>query len=339
MIDFRTVPAQVRTTSTCSPRRDCTEQSREQGAGWINEPGLEQVLDLLEVRTGAIALCEIGDGWRLDCAAMPRTVVHFVVSGRGLIETDSGRLELSPGSILVVPRGVSKSLIGPGTPSRGADMPPLPLAGGVSTFRFGEGEPKLVLGCADIHAGVGDGGDIFEHLTEPMMDTAPGEAPALLFQAMLAELSSPGIGTRALAGALMKQIVILLLRGHVQRLGTGAPFALPMMHPQLGRALAAILTRPRDDHKVESLARLCGMSRSRFSHHFTATFGQSPMAFVQTARLRAGARLLRSTRMPVKTISANVGYASRSHFSRAFRAQFGIDPSAYRGEPEFAPAS
>jgi AraC-like DNA-binding protein len=32
----------------------------------------------------------------------------------------------------------------------------------------------------------------------------------------------------------------------------------------------------------------------------------------------------------VKSIAASVGYASRSHFSRAFQAKFGIDPSSFR---------
>ena len=34
--------------------------------------------------------------------------------------------------------------------------------------------------------------------------------------------------------------------------------------------------------------------------------------------------------MPVKVIAASVGYASRSHFSHAFSAAYGIDPTAFR---------
>lgn len=328
------VPANSRTSNAYCPRKNLDQLRQDPTQGWTTEPGLERVLDLLEVRSDAFAVFEIGVGWQLNCSPLPQTMILLVLSGEGALEFNGRRLELNPGTVLVVPRGVAQSLIGRGTPRGSANMTShWPPNDDVVKFRAGEGEPGLVVGCARIKAGVGDGGDIFAHLTEPLADIAPDEAPALLFRAMLGELSSPGIGTRALVGAMLKQIVVLLLRGHVQRLGSGAPLALPLMHPQLGRALAAILTRPHDDHKVETLARLCGMSRSRFSHHFTATYGRSPMAFVQTARLRAGARLLRSTRMPVKTISASVGYASRSHFSRAFRAEFGLDPSAYRGEP------
>jgi AraC-like DNA-binding protein len=308
----------------------------------MTDTRFEEMLDLLEVRLDAFAVCDIGAGWRLACPPMDRILVHFVLAGEGVLRCERGDVPLRPGTMVVVPQGLAKMIEGPGTPVRTADMSSAcPLSEGMVKFRANEGAGAgagLVLGCAAVTACVGEGRGLFDHLGEPLAEAAPDEAPALLFQAMLRELSSPGIGTRALVGALMKQILVLLLRAHLRRQGTGSPLSMPLMHPQLGRAVVAIVSRPHDDHSVESLARLCGMSRSRFSHHFTATYGRSPMAYVQAARLRAGARLLRGTRMPVKAISANVGYASRSHFSRAFRAEFGIDPSAYRGEPGTEPS-
>jgi len=45
-----------------------------------------------------------------------------------------------------------------------------------------------------------------------------------------------------------------------------------------------------------------------------------------------GAELLRSTKLPVKLIAASIGFASRSHFSRAFASAYGADPSRFRSE-------
>ena len=73
------------------------------------------------------------------------------------------------------------------------------------------------------------------------------------------------------------------------------------------------------------------MSRTVFSERFRDAFGTSPMAFVRQARLQEAAKLLRSTDLPVKAIAARVGFASRSHFSRAFRQRFKRDPAEYRG--------
>ena len=72
------------------------------------------------------------------------------------------------------------------------------------------------------------------------------------------------------------------------------------------------------------------MSRSRFTERFAATYGQSAMAFVHTVRLKAAARLLQHSALPVKCVAAEVGYSSRSQFCRAFRRAFGADPSAFR---------
>jgi AraC-like DNA-binding protein len=42
------------------------------------------------------------------------------------------------------------------------------------------------------------------------------------------------------------------------------------------------------------------------------------------------AEKLRSGDTPIKVIAAEIGFLSRSHFSRAFREAHGLDPSAYR---------
>jgi AraC-like DNA-binding protein len=81
------------------------------------------------------------------------------------------------------------------------------------------------------------------------------------------------------------------------------------------------------------------MSRSRFSHHFSLAYDCTPKAFVQAARLATAARLLKGSDLPVKSIAASVGYASRSHFSRAFQAKFGVDPSAFRQSTNAAPSN
>ena len=72
------------------------------------------------------------------------------------------------------------------------------------------------------------------------------------------------------------------------------------------------------------------MSRAAFAERFRATFERPPMAFLRDVRLRRAARLLAETDLPVKAVAGRVGFASRSHFSRAFKASFGADPAAYR---------
>ena len=91
-----------------------------------------------------------------------------------------------------------------------------------------------------------------------------------------------------------------------------------------------MLDRPAASHTVASLAHRTEMSRSAFARLFSDEMGTSPMAFVGRVRLHRAAELLGSTGLPVGEIATIVGFASRSHFSRAFSAAYGVDPSGFR---------
>ena len=51
---------------------------------------------------------------------------------------------------------------------------------------------------------------------------------------------------------------------------------------------------------------------------------------MREVRLKMASRLLATTDMPVKVITRNVGYTSRSYFSRAFHEAYGQSPADYR---------
>ena len=150
------------------------------------------------------------------------------------------------------------------------------------------------------------------------------------FSFIVEELAEPGLGTADVTGALMKRCLIVFLRLHLQDQGVNSPLFRALRDPRLADAVAAVVDAPAAPHTVESLAALCGMSRAAFAERFSDTFGEGPIAFLQRARLRLGAQLLVTSPMPVKVIAASVGYASRSHFSHAFRAAYGVDPRAFR---------
>ena len=95
-----------------------------------------------------------------------------------------------------------------------------------------------------------------------------------------------------------------------------------------------ILEHPEGPHTVESLAALAGMSRSAFARTFLEAFGRTPIDYVRDVRLRRGARLLHRGDLSVSEIAGRVGFASRSHFSRAFRDQFGCSPAKFRSADE-----
>ena len=72
------------------------------------------------------------------------------------------------------------------------------------------------------------------------------------------------------------------------------------------------------------------MSRSAFADEFSAHFERTPMRFLRDVRLQRAASMLRTTDAPVAAVAHRVGFASRSHFSRAFSDHFGVPPSDFR---------
>jgi transcriptional regulator GlxA family with amidase domain len=72
------------------------------------------------------------------------------------------------------------------------------------------------------------------------------------------------------------------------------------------------------------------MSRSAFAREFKSALGVAPMEFVTRIRLNLARRLLISTSRAVEAVAAEVGFGSRSHFSRLFRDHYGTDPSTFR---------
>ena len=295
---------------------------------------LDRLLATLDVRLHAFAVCEVRPGWRLVFDPMDAVIVHYVLVGTGALQTEHGvAFSFGPRSILIIPPGRRQSLSRPSGPLRdvfASDGCSL-IADGLVKFDAGPGEGEIITICGTISATYGGAFGLFDSLSDPIVEGfGTAEAVRAAFETMLQELKQPSIGTRVLTEALMKQCLVLLFRQHLDRQGTASPLFAALQDQRLARAVAAVVEKPGGRHSLADLASLAGMSRSSFAERFSRTFGQSPLDFVLTVRLRHAAHLLATTELPVKLVADAVGYASRSHFSRAFKVAYGTDPTAYR---------
>jgi AraC-like DNA-binding protein len=80
---------------------------------------------------------------------------------------------------------------------------------------------------------------------------------------------------------------------------------------------------------IREVAELVGLSRSRFDSLFRAKTGQPPGRYLACFRLERAKSLL-ETGAPLKSIAAESGFASVSHFERKFKAFYGLSPSQFR---------
>jgi AraC-like DNA-binding protein len=295
---------------------------------------LDRLLTALAVRLHAFSVCKVQTRWRLAFPAFEAITVHYVLEGSGVLQVGNGaRLPFAAPSVLIVPARQSHAVeAGQAMHLVNADDHCSLLGDGLVAFTAGDGSRDILLACGAISASYTGTLGLFDLMHEPMVESFSASGVAQqAFSLMLAEVTSPAIGTQAMTETLMKQCLIALLRQHLPRNGAGSPMFSALQHPRLARAVLAVIENPAAAHSVESLASLAGMSRASFAGHFSRAFQQGPIDFVQKVRLNIAARLLTTTDLPLKVIAQSVGYAGTTSFSRAFRTTYEADPTAYRG--------
>lgn len=256
--------------------------------------------------------------------------MHFVLMGSGEVTGAGVTLPVQPYALVVVPPGVDHSFTGAEASGFVATGPVnLP---GLDHVVSGEGDSTLVLACGAMSARLSAAG-LFEKLSKPIVEDF-SDSPRMreLFDALLEEQSNLQAGQLRMIEAIMMQCLVHLLRRLKQSPTSELSWLRALDDAPIRRALDAMLEKPGAPHSLDSLAGVAGMSRSAFSARFAEVLSESPMAFLKQLRLQAAARLLERGELPIKTIAARVGYASRSHFSRAFKEEFGKDPALFRAE-------
>ena len=108
---------------------------------------------------------------------------------------------------------------------------------------------------------------------------------------------------------------------------TAAP---PAAAARVTRAVRAIERRPEAGLALGSLAREADLSPFHFLRTFERLTGLTPHQYVLRARLREAAMRLTVEPGKVLDIALDCGFGDVSNFNRAFRAEFGVSPRAYR---------
>jgi AraC-like DNA-binding protein len=303
----------------------------------LSEPILDHLLATLDVAVEAFAVCEVSKGLRLVGGASAAIEVHYVLSGTmHLMVPDQPPIICGPGSVVLIPPGLSQTMAADDQPGRdvsAAENCSLTREGLMVFDAAAGGTGDLRVVCGLIMASISGSFGLLDAVARPIVEDLGDLAIVRQSYAlMLDEISAPTLGSRALIGALMKACVVMLLRRHFAHSGHGPGVLSSLRDPRLGKAVTAVLDKPAAPHSVASLASVAGMSRSAFAREFSSRLAMSPMAFVARTRLHHGAELLKSTKLPVKVIAGSIGFASRSHFSRAFASAYGADPSRFRHE-------
>lgn len=163
--------------------------------------------------------------------------------------------------------------------------------------------------------------------------TGIGAVLRLCFSNLLAHAPQLDLAGRRQIGEALINLAGAAIAAYVER---ERPALSPMAQYHMGRIKAYVHTRLTDpDLTIHSIAHDIGLS-PRYLHRLFADSGLRLKQWVLAQRLDACYRDLTSPpslKSPIYIVAQRWGFADYAHFCRAFRAQFGISPSALRKKP------
>ncbi len=296
---------------------------------------LEKLFENLALTVDPFAMCRLADGWRLKLPSRDCVTLHYTLLGNGELKLGSGELlPMSGNSLAVMPPNLSHfvqcgtvvnetGINGQGDP----DVPVCDLVAGSLDHL------ALTVACGRIQVSYAGGMGLFNHLKEAIiLDFSDSPQMRHIFEKLIEECRCSGPASAAMMTALMNQCLIEILRRAEKQAGGSLPWLSALDDPRLSKVIETILDHPEQSYTLESLASIAAMSRSTFARHFEQCFARTPMDYLRDVRLRRAAQLLQVSGSSVDGVAGKVGYASRSHFSRAFSEQFGCSPMEFRNQ-------
>lgn len=284
---------------------------------WDNKAIICDVLG----RAPDMEMGSVGEGWSLcrwrqfvgsyTLPALPDPIFTVHISGKPKVKTwdRDGWTESSsiPGCATIVPSGMPTGWLVDGeldvvTLSMSSDvLKNAPYADQFSKMRFAFADP---LGVA-------------------------------LTRQILSELYSPHASEReAYVSAMVNALKAHILTGPPAH---GNPSEIPTSDFsafRLHKIMNAVLANPEDEHNLEQMSAVAGITPSHFCRVFKKATGISPHQYVMKARLDRAQQMLVQTDLSLAALSEALGFTSQSHFSRAFRAYSGKSPSDYRQQEQ-----
>src|SRR5215475_2350859 len=187
----------------------------------IAAPDLDRLLTTLEVDYLMLARCLVSVGHQLQLPAIDMPGMHYNLNGsRVLVVGEMPPIELKPHTLVIMPpnrpfRLKAANNRGQFTNLTLVDYAPQ-LKPGSTQQRFVAGDaksPEILLICGFFKASYGSSIDIFDRIDGPIVESfsAKDRVDQMLEDAV-AELISQEVGSGAMSAALMKQVLVSVLR-------------------------------------------------------------------------------------------------------------------------------
>jgi transcriptional regulator GlxA family with amidase domain len=134
-----------------------------------------------------------------------------------------------------------------------------------------------------------------------------------------------------LANAVADQLIYAAIRTDRDSQRLSIPTRIGVRHPKLSQVIQMMEHAIEDPVSPADLAEDVGMSTRQLERLFRRYLNRSPKRYYMELRLQKARNLLMQTDMSVINVALACGFASPSHFSKCYRAQYNTTPYRERG--------
>ena len=148
------------------------------------------------------------------------------------------------------------------------------------------------------------------------------------FHSLLAYFNQPKPPANSLLKLKFEELIVSIL-------STSKHLPLKCYFKEIAKSTTPSIKQIMEDNFVYNLsiseyARLCARSLSTFKSEFKKTHNTSPGKWLLSKRLEHSKYLIDNTDQSLDMVCMNSGFENKSHFTRTFKAKYGLPPGQYK---------
>lgn len=293
---------------------------------------LSEVFDLVEVRSVVSGGFAVRGPW-ISRAEIEGLKFTAVVSGQARLATDGVErpLALEAGDVAIL-NNRSWLRVEGGT-GEGPPLEVTPDADFESTRLIGTApDTDVVVGG---HVDLNQAGRALLAQALPPVAHVHGSAPTAVhvrgtIHRLFDEVTRNRVGS-AFAIRQHGQLLLLeVLRAYIDQAELPPGWLRLLADERMRPALDLMHSAPGKPWGLRELAHAAAMSRTSFAERFRTVAGVPPLTYLARWRMMLAERALRDGDVRVGSLATELGYASESSFSAAFKRELGESPLRYR---------
>ncbi|WP_329262947.1 AraC family transcriptional regulator [Actinoallomurus sp. NBC_01490] len=144
------------------------------------------------------------------------------------------------------------------------------------------------------------------------------------------EVTADRIGAKFAIRQYGQLLLLEVLRAYIDHAELPPGWLRLLTDERLRPALDLMHAAPEKPWSLPELARAAAMSRTSFAKRFRTVSGQPPLTYLNRWRMLLAQRALRDQDVRIASLASDLGYASESAFSTAFKREVGDSPLRYR---------